>query len=268
MGWRTVVSAGLTCRPAEMSSNPVTATSAGTRSRARPQRGQCPERHLVVSADDRARPAVPAAISARTATAPPASVKSPEAAGPVRFGQASVPERVPEAREPLVGVRRLLGTGQEDQVGVAVHADQMRGHRARSAPVVGLDVVGSLACQPVRQHDDRHDLRQRDDIVVGQASCQHHQAVDLAGHRERELATGRATGSRRSARRRPPRSPLARRRGSPDRRTGPTPPRPDRSRRGRGRSVRRCRSAWKPGRARDRSAPTQARPPSREPARR
>ena len=99
-----------------------------------PQRGQRPDRHLVVAAHDRPRPTPPG--QQRRDGLPAAGLGEPAGRGwGVRSGQVSPAQCLAETSEALIRVRRAGRAGQERQVGIGMEADQVRGHRP--APAAG-----------------------------------------------------------------------------------------------------------------------------------
>src|SRR5690242_19432102 len=76
---------------------------------------------------------------------------------------------------------------------MAVHGDQVLDQRTSAAAVVGTDAVDAVRAA-VGQQQDRNRRRDRRQVHVGQAACEHDQPVHLAGDREGEVTSGCSPG--------------------------------------------------------------------------
>ena len=183
MGWRTVVRAGRAWRAAMMSSQPVTATSSGTR---RP-------RSSAASRVARARSSLPQTIAsgrsgeASRAVAAARAEASPEAQGTGCGGREAVAVEHGADPGPALGdVEGVVGVAQEGEPAVAV-AEQVLGQPLGAGEVLGGDGVGAVDVAPGQQDDREPAGHDRADRVLADGGVEDGQAVDPGG----ELADGR-----------------------------------------------------------------------------
>ena len=222
----------------------------------RPQRAERADGHLVVAAHDGPRALVRWPASSAPPACPPASVKSPSAAG------ASGAARPASCRASQKPANRSCESGES--AGPPRNARSVwpcasiRCAVICSAPaaVVGADHVEFAAGAAAGQYHHRQAARDRRDVVVGAGCGPSRRGRRPFPPRRRQARGLKRSASPRSAPPRRPRRPSAPRHGSPGPRRAGIPPRPLRNGRDRETAGRRFRRGARPGRGPARWAPS------------
>ena len=200
IGWATVVSPGCRCRPMwnRRSRSPPRPPAPEARpGPARPSRRSRSGRWRRRRRGARRRPS-----RSGTTAAPPAVVKSPcrhRACG--RGGRGSARAARNPARR--LGVGGILRSRHERQVAVAMHVQQVAGHRGCGPPRATDRWSSRPGAAPAerggQKHDDRHRAPPGVPASVTQRLRPARQAVAAARHRQNEHSRSSSRGSPRSA---------------------------------------------------------------------